>query len=48
MCVFAVELRGKSIQTPAESVLVDLHQLLPLRCQLHTNAKLTFPGNINR
>lgn len=41
VCVFAVQLGGETVQAAAQSVLVDLHQLLTLCIQLHPNAKLT-------
>lgn len=43
MCVFAIEFGGEAVQAAAQSVLVDLHQLLAFSGQLHTDAKLTLP-----
>lgn len=43
MCVFAVEFGGEAVQAAAQSVLVDLHQLLAFSVQLHTDTKLTLP-----
>lgn len=43
MCVFAVEFGGEAVQAAAQSVLLDLHQLLAFSVQLHTDTKLTLP-----
>lgn len=43
MCIFAVEFSGETVQAAAQSILVDLHQLLAFSVQLHTNTKLALP-----
>lgn len=43
MRVFAVELCGQAVQAAAQSILVDLHQLLAFGVQLHADAKLALP-----
>lgn len=43
MCVFAIEFGGEAVQAAAQSVLVDLHQLLAFSSQFHTDTKLTLP-----
>lgn len=46
--VFAVEFGGEAVQAAAQPLLVDLHQLLALSVQFHTDAKLTLPVRENK
>lgn len=43
VCVLAVELRGQTVQTPSQSVLLHLHQLLTFSRQFHADTKLILP-----
>lgn len=41
--VFTVELSRQTVQAPPQAFLVNLHELLTLLIQLHTDSKLVLP-----